>query len=221
MGIAALIQQWKNRGYDYAQGLRIYEKHGPNPALLKVLQKGKSPGNQILLQAQLDKLAAMPIAEPARETPPNAPPRKTKQSGRHNDPVIKQLDLHWKPLFKKANAMHAQLDHLRSQQKLTETALEIRRLFDEEIEPIWAKKDYYLEHGILPPTKQDTPLDRMSVAEIYTLIKRLPSKISKHKKWLKGDDEQKAIERLDKIKAMEAELVAAKAKLEGAHDTFI
>lgn len=114
--------------------------------------------------------------------------------GTHPNPDVQELELQWRALYKRAATLQQQFQHANTDAERLELVKEVIDIFEEQIDPIWEKLDYFNEHGKLPEEKKKTLLDKakefingkkpyseMSDVELMKERGNLRSNISKNK----------------------------------------
>lgn len=162
------IQAWLQSGCDYVQGINLLEKYGGSPFYIKLFRvQGPTPFNIKELRAEIDKLNLEPITQPA--APVLDSPNRTNfvQKKVSNDDQLTYLRL-----LKQRDETYRQLDHNNAaldlstnQDVLFITALKLKSLWF-KLQEIWAKLDFYKEHGCFP---EDEPVKEVITPEIQRL----------------------------------------------------
>ncbi len=96
------------------------------------------------------------------------------------------LDEEWKSLYRRANHLFEQINHVPDQATRKGMAFKILDLMD-EVEDMWWKKDYIKAHGKMPDFA-DKGADQLTVEQLATRIRTLRTYISKAKKGMLNAD---------------------------------
>jgi hypothetical protein len=149
-----IITDWLSRK-DYIEGVRIYLKHGQDPALKKLFTSEQKTAykEQRLERALGEILRGTEVVKPA-EKPTISITMKSWPIEAAKDDVLKALRSDWLRKFKEMQDLRSQLMLLPNDDQRGEAALNILRL-DDECDQIYAKRDYYLEHGTLPAAPEE------------------------------------------------------------------
>lgn len=137
---------------DYIQGVRLYIEHGQDPVLknLFTAEKGTPYKEQRLERALRDILAGTEIVKP--EDQPSTPMIKSWPIEAAKDDVLKALRAEWLKAFKEMHDLRSQLMLLANDDQRGEAAFRILEL-DDLCYHAYSKRNYYLEHGMLPAEK--------------------------------------------------------------------
>ncbi len=181
------ITLWLKGNRNYAEGVKLYEKHGKSSVLKNLFALGETRFNKGRLAEELTKLSAFEKKEvvahqrPAEEKPlgdfkvHSVPTMKKIERGSLPDHLQKK-DIKKGELVRKRGFLHAQLGKALNDDDRLKIADEII-LIDEEIRGIWKELD-----GFVPGQKDTSGMLAPAPVDIIKRRNSLRSQISKQKK---------------------------------------
>lgn len=156
------ILQWINSRQHYDTGVALYEAHGNDFAIKRMLGQGHSPFRQKVLVNALRAIAAdysprldkpnpcEPTGDKAlrKEVPQEPNPGETTEvnPSHLHDPFRSE----WVPLFVEMNTLRHQLRYIPTDAERAEAAVRILKL-REQCKAIWERRDYFQRTGEMPP----------------------------------------------------------------------
>jgi hypothetical protein len=139
---------------DYIEGVRLYLELGADENLIELFtSEARTEYKAKRLERALRDLAKGSAPAPKRE-PVAVVSTPVKDWPDQLDDILKALKADAMRKFKELQDLRSQLLHFPDDHTRGEAAHAILRL-DDEITEIWAKRDYYREHGRLPAEQQD------------------------------------------------------------------
>lgn len=162
------IKAWLCGPADYDTGVLLYNRFGINAALKRLFKEQWSAFKEDTLISALKDLynanepknEATSAQQTVRVTPFNQFKHWPSDTG--SDPVILALHQQWKPLFAEMmNLMHRVYDVAKQGEKNINKAIEAYQMaarilvLDDQIELIYAKRNFYYEHNRLPDNLED------------------------------------------------------------------
>lgn len=169
-----VINNWLNGNRNFFTGRALYTSLGTDKALKDLLAKGNTP---FAMDAMVKALQGYQPPPPASEPPPD---KVTGEMPNGNDAVLNALQQEWKKPYAEMNHMKALL-HKWGNDNTPEAIKERERLAFAILEKeqvcisIWAKRDYYQQHGQLPATKakeQVIPAEPLELGKFIESCKR-------------------------------------------------
>jgi hypothetical protein len=199
------IQAWVDGNRNFSIGRALYLTYGNNQVVKNIMQKGRSPLAEKLLLFEMQKLigdnAAVSLLSIVEKSTKNKEDPKTKKvkpdqptaaaadpkvkeaieiMADSDDHVLKAIKIEWHKPYKKMCYLISQLDQFGSSNEPTaihkrkELAADILSL-EQSCMQCWAKRDFYLEHGILPGEKSnliEVPSDPLELATLINRVKK-------------------------------------------------
>ncbi len=175
------IQAWLDSSQHYLVGRALYNTYGNDQELKDLFAKGQS------------KWAAERLAEALQELATGTAPKvlndEYHEMPEAEDPILKSLQLQWKPLYASMKYKTYELDKypgddaasIAIRRKLAFEILDLER----QCMAIWSQRDYFIEHGELPEPKKiksDRPTDPIKLAlYIQAIKKRIRRNKANHK----------------------------------------
>jgi hypothetical protein len=170
---------------DYIEGVRLYLKHGQDPVLKKLFTSEQQTDykRQRLEKALKEVLKGSEVIKP-EERPQLTITMKSWPIEAAKDDVLKALRAEWLRKFKEMQDLRSQLMLLPNDDQRGEAAHRVLDL-DDECDAIYAKRDYYLEHGTLPAApKEEYVVDPIKAAKRMDVLTRY---IRRERAYLKKD----------------------------------
>lgn len=171
-----IIVNWLNGPRNYIVGRMLYQQFGTNKQLKELFaSKGDTPFNRQKLSEVLTDIAA--------GTKPSAPAKASepyKTMPTEVNPVLKALAEEWKPIYGRMNFLRHKLQQygtdnsIATMQICKPICFEILELEQQSMH-IWAKRDYYKEHGHLPnaePEEDKIPTEPVLLGRFVENCKR-------------------------------------------------
>lgn len=214
------IRDWLNSSKDYAAGVQLYLKYG-NDRTLKALftQEAETAFKRDRLFAALKLIyenlrnPTTPKAAIQRQLEKNNPPENFKYwpPVPISDPVLNALYEQWKPIYAEMMNLSARIYDVavfgeKDQQKALEACSMVHRILDldDKCDEIYAKRDYYYEHGALPTLLVETEIVGDPV-RWATLMNNAERYVRQYKGKLKKDpSNEKAAAKLKHYEAEQA-----------------
>lgn len=158
------IKAWLNGRPDYLAGVALYFQHGKDPLLKRLFQEAHSPFKEKKLRDALQEIYTgwkKPVSETvkAKETVKRSPFNQYKHWPPQpiEDPVLLALWQQWKPLYGELKSLQHRIydvavQGLKDPNKALEAGQMTFRILDldEQIEGIYAKRNFYYDHKRLP-----------------------------------------------------------------------
>ena len=175
------IQSWMDSGCDFGQGITLLEKYGGSPFYIKLFRvQGATPFNVNELRAEIGKIYTAPSPSPVPKSIDPPIRTKTVQKNISNEDQITYLRL-----LKQRDETYRQLDHNNAaldfstdQDVLFETALKLKSLWFKQQE-IWAKIDFYKEHGFFPEPEPEKEISTPEIQRLYVSINKAEKRLLK------------------------------------------
>jgi hypothetical protein len=158
---------------DYVEGVRLYLKHGQDPMLKKLFTAELKTAykEQRLERALREILKGTEVVRP-EEKPTLSITMKSWPIEAAKDDVLRALRADWLMKFKEMQDLRSQLMLLPNDDQRGEAALNILRL-DDECDHLYARRDYYLQHGELPAApKEEFIVDPILAAKRMLALQR-------------------------------------------------
>jgi hypothetical protein len=140
-----LIRKWYNGSRNYAVGVQLYLQYGDDPALKAFFRNDHTPFRE---QKLAEELKALLLGDPPHVSEEQAGHSFPRNNG-SSDPIVEEL-------FRQKSALHKEKDLLRHNLKHypndTERGVAAHQILKlrKQITAIWAKEQYYQQHGRLP-----------------------------------------------------------------------
>jgi hypothetical protein len=165
------IQAWLDSSQHFLVGRALYNTYGNDQELKALFAKGQS------------KWAAERLAEALQELATGTPPKVLNDEYHEmpaaDDPILKSLQLQWKPLYSSMKYKTYELDKyagddaasIAIRRKLAFEILDLER----QCMAIWGQRDYFIEHGELPEAKKikaERPTDPVALARYIEALKK-------------------------------------------------
>lgn len=165
------IKAWLNNRPDYLSGVGLYFQHGKDPLLKRLFLEAHSPFKEGKLRDALQAIYAAyknPVSETAKakETVKRSPFNQYKHWPAQpiEDAVLLAIWQQWRPLYgEMKNLQHRIYDVALAGMTDPNKALEAGQMtfrildLDDQIESIYAKRNFYYEHKRLP---EETPAEQ-------------------------------------------------------------
>jgi hypothetical protein len=180
-----LIIDWLNGNKNYYIGISLYKTFGKDEALKKVFALGHSSHRQQLLENELEALTK------TKKTIPIVENKETALMPDSSDLVLIGLKNEWMPLYLRMNYLRQTLDNYKGNSKESiearkPIAFEILDI-EQQVMAIWAKADYYKEHGCLPSIKKVKTIEEKDPIKLAAKIENLKKYIRRTKLQMQGN----------------------------------
>jgi len=168
------IAIWLRSGQSYPEGCALFEKHGTNEPLKRLLKTGESPFTRSKLVEELTALVSQPSSAAAVVT---------RQVDQPLPDAVKQLNEQRAKLFKETARLHAQLPLLATNEERLQHALVIKQNF-RLINQYWAQLRQFEQTGQLPGAP--VPSEPLSLLptdplEMHERLRNVRTYICKHR----------------------------------------
>ncbi len=170
-----LIENWLNGSKNFIVGRALYARFGADAKLKELFAKGELP---FIKDALVKALQA--INESGKRTVIKEVYASYEKMPPGKDSILRALHEEWTPLYSRMKLLQYKLGSYGSDNS-TETRENCRLLcveildLEQQCMVIWAKKDFYEEHGHLPETRTDEieiPEDALEAGRLLETTKR-------------------------------------------------
>lgn len=175
------IQSWLSSTGDFATGIKLLEQYGGSSFYIKLFKtQGPTEFNNKKLRSELEKIIPdqAPVIMPSVIDIPNR--TNSVQKKVTNDDQLTYLRL-----MKQRDETYRQLDHNNAaldlstdQDVLYETALKLKSLWF-KLQEIWAKIDFYKEHGFFPLPEPEKEVVTPEIQRLYVSINKAEKRLQK------------------------------------------
>ena len=183
------VQNWLKSSRNYHAGLVIIQPYCTDKKLWQWITAGNTPDRLkklVELAEQLvsekPKATVIQVAIPQiRSTTDRSLTQRVTEMPLSDDPILQSIQLEWKAPYTRMKFLQQKLDEYGESNRPEDVAAcysickEIVEL-DAEINAVWAKRDYYLEHGKLPdqtaPDEFVVPTDPKELAKVIEATKK-------------------------------------------------
>jgi hypothetical protein len=173
------VRDWLNGGRNYDEGVGLLLKHGTNTKLKRLYTiEGMSDFKKTRLHQELQRIYNSTGVKnintfTEREQTKNADVVFSNPSKwpAQMDEVVAAMFQQWKPMFAERNNLTDRLYDIAKAGNETEAGKMAHRILDldDEIDLIYERRDYYLQHGKLPDERKPSKLAVAPVQQVVAL----------------------------------------------------
>lgn len=148
-----MIERWLSGSRNFIIGKTLYLRYGQDGALKKALTGAETPALKVKLLQAMQALCAAGAKTPAPTTD-----KGEKMPDAPNDSILQSIAEDWKAKYAKMKYLQYELDKYGSDNSdaTRNTCHEICKqilALEKEINALWDKRDYYVQHGTVPDVK--------------------------------------------------------------------